>query len=445
MLALQNLILSGADRFTGCAVQPFRQLLDRSQWWSRREIEEHQRERLAIVIRNAYENIPFYRNLMSGQKLVPADIRGPEDLWKLPVISKDVLRRAEHGTVVSRNLGKQELISCASSGSTGTPFRYVVTKEAYSANKACLLRAFSWMGYTLGARYAKLSQQTRRSPLKRAQDLFNCSLYLAPSDLSAPTLAALWHRLQRFSPAFIRGYPDLMAHLVGHVEKAQLGGIDGLVAISTTGSTLYDEKRRKIEEGFGAPVFDSYSSEGGAITAQCEKHGHYHSAQEYAISEFAEAGPHAPVGAKRLIVTDLYNLAMPFIRYDTADLVTPAPGRCACGRELLAMERIVGREGDVLMTPDGRPWIVHDFSIYFSTRDEVEAFQVYQQRIDVFKIRIVAPRLSAAGIDEIRRHWMKKLGHDCAVAVETVEAIEPVGAGKSRLLVRDPDVFPVAA
>lgn len=445
MLALHNIILSGADRFTGCAVQAYRQLLDGSQWWSRRELEEHQRERLGIVIRNAYENIPFYRNLMSGQKLVPSDIRGPEDLWKLPVISKEVLRRAPHGTIVSRHLAKRDLISCASSGSTGTPFRFFVTKEAYSANKACLLRAFSWMGYRLGEPYAKLSQQTRRSPLKRAQDLFNRSLYLAPSELSAASLTELWRRLQCFSPTFIRGYPDLMAHLVGHAERQKLGAIDGLVAISTTGSTLYDEKRRTIEAGFGAPVFDSYSSEGGAIAAQCERRGVYHSAQEYAISEFADAGRHAPAGAKRLLVTDLYNLAMPFIRYDTADLVSPAEGECACGRELLAMERIVGREGDILMTPDGRAWIVHDFSIYFSTLREVEAFQVHQERIDVFNIRIVAPRLSAAGMDEIRRHWMKRLGSGCEVAVETVNAIHPAGAGKLRLLVRSPDVQPVAA
>lgn len=121
-----------------------------------------------------------------------------------------------------------------------------------------------------------------------------------------------------------------------------------------------------FETAFSCKIFDSYGSEGNSIIFECPTHSCYHSTMEYGITEILDENDNKiEKGSGRLISTDLWNFANPFIRYDTQDLVELYDKKCNCKRSLLPILRIIGRDNDVLEFNNVGRFIVHNFTGFF--------------------------------------------------------------------------------
>ncbi|MCK4664905.1 MAG: phenylacetate--CoA ligase family protein [Bacteroidales bacterium] len=440
-LISEKIILPLSDLATHQSISKTLNFLMKSQWWSESDLKEYQNEKLRQLIKHAYDNIPYYNDIFKERGLTPKDIQTSDDLIKLPILTKDNIRtNIRNKKIIAKNISKKHIIHQSSSGSTGEPLQYYNTNYALGFNLACAIRAWYWMGYRLGDKYVKISQYDR--PIhKKIQDLMNRSKYLPAKELNNKYFNKIVNEMNKYQPKIIRGYPDQMLFLANYVKENNLN-IYIPKAIATTGSTLRKSTRESIETYLKSNVYDSYRCEGGANVTQCENRHSYHSSMEYAITEIMYNGKEVEKGERgRLITTDLVNYAVPFIRYDTQDIVTKSNEKCSCGRNLLAIKKIDGRDSDFLITPSGKFLIDVQFDGWFPEIESIEQFQITQVSIDHIIMKfVVNEKYNKREQDRIYNYWQKYIGYDVKLEIQVVDNIQFTKSGKRRYIIRDKSI-----
>lgn len=437
----EKLFLPLGDMLTGLSVGKHLCFLKKSQYWSREQIDKYQNERLKLLIAHAYGNVPFYREQMDKLGLKPSDILTKTDLRLLPIVTKAIIKREGIERFTATNIPQRRIIKSASSGSTGEPFHYLRTKGDYSISIAANLRGWYAMGWRLGDKYIKLSQNPRKNPIKRLQDYVTNNCYLAINPLTDENFAYILQQIETYKPQVIRCYPDPLL-LLARYKCSHPKFSWSPMAITTTGNTLFPETRKEIEEAFGCKVFDAYSCEGNSCVFECPTHTCYHSTEEYGISEVIdEQGKSICKGVGRLISTDLWNMAHPFIRYDTQDFVEIDDTPCGCGKSHLKILRILGRDNDVLVMPSGRRFIVHNFTGFFQTdipeiKKSIEQFQVVKKRNNSVVFRLVVNENYDEGAKTyIINYWQQELG--VPVAIELLTKIPIMQNNKRHFIINE--------
>jgi len=435
----ENIVLPLGDLITGQSVASKLRFLQASQWWTREQIDAYQNEHLKFIIRHAYATVPYYQDLFNSLKITPEDIRCKNDLKKLPLLTKEIIK--QEGTVrfTSDSVPARKRIKKSSGGSTGVPLLYYTSRDAYSLNIAANLRGWYWMGFRLGDKYVKLSQNPRKNPIKRLQDRISKNLYLSTSPLMDENFKSILGRIEDYKPVVIRSNPDPLLFLA-RFKKQHSDFSYSPRMITTTGATLFPKTREEIEQAFGCKIYDTYSCEGNSNFFECPTHTGYHSAEEYGISEILDDNEN-PVksGVGRLISTDLWNLAHPFIRYDTGDLVEIDTKECECHRTHLKIKRILGRSSDAF-TRNNRKFIFHHFTVFFSRRDlpcfgTVERFQIINQKARVLFNLVVNQNFNEAISSFIRTYWQKEM--QTTVEIQIVEHIPLTESGKHQLIINE--------
>lgn len=440
-LVKENIVLFLSDLALGQSISKYLKFLQKSQWWAENEIKECQNERLCLLIRHSGKTVPYYKNLFKELNLTPDDIQSKDDLYKIPILTKSKIKRQGINKFTSNSYPKRKIILASSSGSTGEPLFYYNTKRAYSLNIAANLRGWYWMGFRLGEKYVKLSQNPRNSIIKRIQDIFSNNLYLVINPLIDEHFIYLLRRIEKYGPKIIRCYPDPLLLLARYLKNNPNYDIN-VNAINTTGNTLYPEVRTEIELAFGCKIFDSYSCEGTLNIFECPTHECYHSSDEYGITEVLdEQGNNVKDGIGRLITTDLYNFAHPFIRYDTQDLVEVSSKLCKCGRKLLRINRILGRDNDIILSSTGQKFIVHNFTGFFQQdlpelKRSIDQFQVVKNknRTVTFNLKINSA-FDDNVKDFIKVYWERQLKFP--VIINNVDEIPLTKSGKRRFIINE--------
>ena len=198
--------------------------------------------------------------------------------------------------------------------------------------------------------------------------------------------------------------------------------------------------RKAIEKSFRCPVFDSYSGEGGANIFECETHKKYHIAGEYA---FTEIMPNKNLNLSNnkgeIISTDFWNYAVPFIRYNVKDVAVISDSKCSCKRGLPVIDKIEGRDVDILVTPSDKKLIVHYFTGYFEWVDSVSQFQVVQNNPDKIELKLVPnSRFTNSEKEKIFDDISGYIGNDVDFSIRIVEDIPPNPKnGKRRFVIRE--------
>ena len=437
----ERIVLPISDLFSGNRVYKYLKFMLTSKNWSREQIEEFQNARLRELIEYAYCNVPFYHDTMVERGLTPKDIRTKADLCKLPIINKEVMRREGVERFTSTAMRQSKKIKRSSSGSTGQPFEYFVTKLCYSVNLAANLRGWYSFGWRLGDRYVKISQNPRNSFIKSLQDRVAGCLYIATADLSDKHLHEIMTQIEEFKPVVIRSYPDPLFLMAQYRLKHKDEFTYSPKALTTTGNVLHSNERAIIEEAFGCKIFDAYASEGNSNVFECTTHQGYHSSEEYGITEIVdEEGNPIKSGVGRLVTTDLWNYAHPFIRYDVQDSVEIDSEPCPCGNQHLRITRIWGRDNELLVAPSGRRYTVHHFTVFFEStvspelKDSIDQFQFIQHKDGTATLNIVTNN----NYDEtvgcfLKTYWEKEFGSE--VKINVVEKISLMNNNKRKFII----------
>lgn len=432
--------------------------LENTQWWPRDGILALQNERLRSLIGHAYDNVPFYRRIFERRALKPVEIITSGDLVRLPILTRQLVRD-NFDDLMARDFPSRKLVSCRTGGSTGEPLRFYGTRDDCCGwGNAAELRAYGWAGYEVGDRCALLCERSVyesgmgkvsrivRHFLQRIE-MFNVL------DMSDAKLLLFTKKLEDFEGGFIKGYPTAIYLLARYIEKEGKSRVSPRAIISV-GEELYDFQRELFSKVFGCESYSYYgTNEVDAIASECPAHSGYHIAAENVIVEIVDDRDRpVPVGGEgRILVTNLHNYGMPFLRYDIGDVGVISDKACPCGRGLPLLLALNGRTADVIFTRSGKsiPGVALPFSICASLG--VEQFQVIQDTYEKVIIKVVLEkRYSRNKMNEITGEITHKfgsaLGEDIDITVEYVDRILSTRRGKRRLVISNvPGRFQVDA
>ena len=361
----------------------------------------------------------------------------PSDVERLPLLDREFLR-ANREALADRTV-PGGVIRSATGGSTGRPLVFYVDRRRLAFDRAARARANGWWGIAAGDREAYVWGSPREldahGRLRAIRDRLTNQLLLPAFELSERRVLSWFERLARFRPVAVFGYPSTLAVFCRllRLRGRSLTGI-GARAVVCAGEVLRTEEREAIGSCFGAPVVNQYGSrDGGFIAQECER-GRLHVTAESTIVEIVADGVPAASGVQgEIVVTQLENRAMPFLRYRTGDLGRMSPDPCPCGRTLPVLEEVVGRKTDFLVTPDGR-WL-HGLALSRVVREVpgVADHRIEQEDVDAVRVRIVtSPGFPAEGAECIREEISLRMGAGVRVDVEVVAEIPADASGKHR-------------
>jgi len=387
------------------------------------------------MILHAYNNVPFYRRVFKQYNIQPEDIREKKDLLKLPVLTKDDIKK-NISDMVAKNIPSSRIMSAYSSGSTGSPLRYYLDKQSYSAGWAQTFRCWSWAGFGIGDPYVKIGLEERNSIRKNLQDFVMNTQYIGFSNIQRTNIRDIVTKIRSFHPKIIRSNTDYIYPIAKMMEQEDL--YYSGATVTTTASILFPHYRNLVEKHFNCRIMDAYGGEGTPVSFQCEKREHYHIADEDVIVEFMKEGDYVDEEEQgKIVITNLNNFAMPLIHYDLNDVGQFLEGTCSCGRNLSLMKSIEGRDNDIVKTVTGEMIPVHFFSYLFRDIHGVVQFQVIQERIDRIVLKIVKnTQFSESDAVFITEKVRNKTGGQIAVDFQFVDDIPVSGkSGKRRYVI----------
>ena len=378
--------------------------LDKSQYFDTETMAVYQNRRLRTIIKQAVTFVPFYRDAFARLRLTADDIRTVQDLKKLPVLSKDMLKQSP-AAFLAENNRRFSPRACTTSGSSGEPMVLYHDKAAAILEFCHYWRYWGWGGYRLGMPFADFSlAHFSNMAQEMIADFSRITrrLTLNPAFLSDTTIARYTAALEQHGIRFLKGSPSTL-YVFAHLIRKHGLACPPVRCIFTTGELLLPYQRTYLAETFGTRIIDSYGlMERTAAITQCE-HGTYHIHAEYGIIEIEKdeklSSNHLTAGT--LISTALHNYVMPLIRYRIPDIIEyeTDPAVCPCGRTLPVIKKIHGRQQDALITPSGR--IITNLFIIPEDVPGIALFRIVQKTPDAITVTITP---SLAYTDETPRH-----------------------------------------
>ena len=421
-----------------CVLKYYKEFME-TQWWPYERLVELQSEQLQRLIRFAYEYVPYYRQLFVSLGLKPSDINSPQDLQKLPILTKRIIRQHQ-AEMTPKNLGKLKYIQNSTGGSTGETLQYLMSIEDHARGIALLYRGWSYGGYRLGDRVAQIAGSslipTAQSSLRKwAISLLRNIRAYSSYGMSDETLIQYVRSLNNFRPEFLRGYASSIYTLASFIRDRDVPVKFRPRAVFTTSEKLLEGQRKVIEEVFSTRVFDNYGLNDGGVSAyECEEHCGMHIDMERAILEVVDEDGKQVIGKPgKILATSLYNYAFPFIRYDTGDIGVVTYSKCACGRELPLLKELLGRTTDTLVV-NGKRIGSPVLTVLFGKCD-IEQYQIIQESDNRLVCRIVKGQAYTQKDEEfIRRSLVSHLG-PVDIVFDYVPLITPERGNKHKFII----------
>jgi phenylacetate-CoA ligase len=409
--------------------------LDRTQWLPPETLRQRQHERLGQILRYAAVNSPYYQRVFRERGFDPHDFR-LTDFHGLPLLTKAIIRSSTD-EILSREYPRSALGQHRTGGSTGVTIYFdPAWRDPRSADA---LRTNQWAGCLYGMKTASLwgnppVPRTFKQRLRaRLLDRF---IYLDTIDLNDRSIGEFIARWRHGKPEALFGHAHSLYILARYLLAHDIRDLRPRGIISTSMMLLAHE-RAVIEQAFGTPVFDRYGSEEvGLIAAECERHEGLHLNIEHLYIEFLRDDGSAvePGEEGAIVITDLLNRGMPFIRYRIEDMGVPAGRPCACGRGLPLIERVTGRVADYLKRRDGS--MVAGVSLVERTLtaiEGIEQLQVVQPAIDQIVLNVVrAPDFSSTTEQALLAEFRTVFGPGIDIRPSYVERIPQERSGKYR-------------
>lgn len=438
----RNMIYPMADVLMKTSLMKYLREYEKTQWWSRDQLLALQNEKLKALIRHVYQNVPYYQCLFRERGITPRDILTVEDLTKLPILTKDIIRR-NFEDLTANDINSRKHLLNSSSGSTGEPLRYYIDMNVVSAAWAGTFRGWQWAGYKLGDKRttlggASIVPDKPPSLINRLRWLSERNQPFSAFHMDQEKMAIYAGKIAAYKPKFLRGYPSAIYVFAEYLRRTGINTIRPQ-AVFTTAEMLLPHHRQAIEKQFECMVFDNYGCyDGGPQACQCSAHHGYHISIDKCILEFVDefGKPVRADSSGEILTTDLDNYTMPFIRYAVGDRGTPSDKQCPCGRGLPIMSSIQGRVVELFVMKDGNVISGLPLTDVFEhieqrERGKFKQYQIIQKNVDEIVIKIVkgdnySEQDASIIVQEFRRH----LGEDIKVEMEFLDHIATTKAGK---------------
>lgn len=318
------------------------------------EIKKLQSEKLVKQVANVYENVPYYRDLMDKAGVKPDDIKGIEDLHKLPFLSKADLRDAYPYGLLAKPLKDCVRIQ-STSGTTGKRVVAFYTQHDVDLWEDCCARAIVAAGGTnedvcqVAYGYGLF---TGGPGLNGGSHKVGC--------LTLPMSSGFTERQIQFmtdlSATILCCTPSYAAYIAESLKEMGYTPDKIPLKAGIFGAEPWTEEMRKgIEKDLGIKAYDIYGlteTTGPGVSFECSEQTGMHINEDHFLAEIIDPDTGEVLGEGEkgeLVFTSLDKEAFPLLRYRTRDICVLSRKKCSCGRTFIKMTKPMGRTDDMLI------------------------------------------------------------------------------------------------
>jgi phenylacetate-CoA ligase len=389
------------DFYNKTTILPTIGFLQESQFWPENQMLDFQFVKMKALLDHAYRNVPYYNTLFTSIKLKPDDIRNFGDLHKIPLLTKETARR-EGPNLISRNYPKKHVLKGFTGGTTGPPLPLLRDPGDLTFTWAAYFRWFAWMGIELGDPVTKiwgtrtiLSRPLRQRILNCIKNWYYNRNFINSFNLNDQTIPDAIRKLNSFRPLLIRGYLSALFQIAEFMKEHAISLAFMPKAVSSTTETVMEPYRQIIQKQFSAPLFDQYGcGECNSMAFEAgDGLGLYVAAEHVYIEILNKADTNIQNEEGRIILTNLDNFVMPFIRYENGDSALLPSITTNKKFNLPLLRSISGRTADIIILSNGSKVhgvfftdILHE--LYDKNPDYIHRFQVYQEIPGEIEFRI---------------------------------------------------------
>ena len=389
---------------------------------------------LQRLVKHAYENTGLYHNLWDKHGVKPSRLKRLSDLEHFPVVDKKVFLAAP----IESYIGLTQLqffVWRSTSGTSGEPFQFISINNPHSSYYHFMTYRFLyWQGLTQD----KINRLSRvKIPIATSEiDTYpylqiRLSRFLTQKEQTVKRILAL-------CPYIIETFPSVLVELSRSMDASPSFKKRSVRFAISYGEHLTLSQRQYIENTLGCEVYNRYGTEEFYVIAtECQHHDGLHLNAESFILEIVDNhGFSVPSGKTgRVIITDLRNYVMPFIRYDTGDQGFFLHESCSCG---LAGKTfiITGRIGEFLSINKKR---IHHLEIdkimknYSGIIIQYQMVKVDEKTVALFIIP--GSSVTDTDIELIRKNMQVLIGAGCRLDIKFVTEIKRTPWGKCQTLV----------
>ena len=312
-----------------------------------------QSERLVKQVRHVYDNVPYYRQKMEETGVTPDDIKGIEDLHKLPFVTKDDLREAYPYGLMAKPLSECVRIH-STSGTTGRRVVAFYTQHDIDLWEDCCARAIMAAG---GTKEDVVHVSYGYGLFTGGAGLHGGSHKVG--SLTLPMSSGNTDRQLQFmvdlGSTILCCTPSYAAYLAESIIERGLRDQIKLKAGIFGAEAWSEEMRQDIQNKLGIKAYDIYGLtelSGPGVSYECSEQDGMHICEDHFIAEIIDpdTGEVLPDGAKgELVFTSITKEAFPLLRYRTKDICVLNRTKCSCGRTHVRMAKPMGRSDDMLI------------------------------------------------------------------------------------------------
>ena len=321
---------------------------------SREQLKRWQSERLVAQVRRVWENVPYYRKKMEEKGVTPEDIRGVEDLKKLPFLSKADLRDAYPYGLMGKPL-KDCVRIHSTSGTTGKRVVAFYTQHDIDLWEDCCARALTAAGATdedvvqVSYGYGLFTGGAGLDGGSHKVGCLTVPMSSGNTDRQIMFIRDLNATILCCTPSYAAFIGESLAEKGYKPEDNKLkAGIFGA-------EPWTEEMRRSIEKSLGIKAYDIYGlteTSGPGVSFECEEQTGMHINEDHFYAEIIDpkTGEVLPEGSKgELVFTSLDKEGFPLLRYRTKDICILSRKPCSCGRTHVKMTKPMGRSDDMMI------------------------------------------------------------------------------------------------
>ncbi|MDE0012222.1 MAG: hypothetical protein OXU36_13820 [Candidatus Poribacteria bacterium] len=391
---------------------------------AREAIMAFQTERLKKLLRHAYRTTPYYRRLLKTDS---------PDISQIPPLEKRDIREHLH-LLCSEAFTARERIKNATGGSTGTPLTFYQDRHYWNQRNLSVYYFDRWAGWNPGEPQlvvwgAPADMEGDARWKHKLNNFWRNQYWLNGFHLTQTRMRNAYEKMERARPQTILAYPSSLYQFARFVFENGLKPRWGLKGIISSAEMLHPHYRDLGETVFTAKVFNRYGGrEVGLIAMECAE-GRMHINCRDIYLEIDSPDPYTIPG--EILITQLNNYVMPFIRYRIGDIGMLSDELCPCGNELPVLADLFGRSTATFRTRTGT--LIHGgyFTQRFYNVTGVSQFQLIQETLRRCVLKLV---IDKQWTEETRRYLVQSiqevLGGDVVVAVEFVKEIPLPTSGK---------------
>ncbi len=398
-----------------------------------------QEKYLEKLLLHAYCNVPYYTRIFEEIGIIRDNRADLSRFSEIPILTKQTMRAYEE-ELVSRDYTERKWYYNASGGSTGEPIKFI-QDDTYD----------KWGGAAFHYWYKELlgidEQGAKKVILWGSEsDIFQSGIglrtkinrwfgnvvFLNSFRMTEEDMKQYVDIINSYRPHIIQGYADSLYDLCQYAEKNHFK-IHTPTVIVSSAEMLTDKARTRMESLFGTKLYDFYGSrETSNLAGECGEGLMHIMALHNHIEVLGQNGQPVTEGEEgNIVVTNLHNYSMPFIRYDIGDTAVLGPRRCQCGSILPTLKSVTGRTTDHFVKDDGTVVSGHAISLMFSQRDWVGAFQIIQEDYKIIRLLVVPQGMVTESEKTKMEHKIRVLmGEDCQLLWDFVDEIPKTPQGK---------------